>query len=82
MKETRTISTLAAAVPGFIVGILWLAMAATAIWASARGYANDRAGWGLGWGLVGAFLLGAALAALIGTWWHNFRVKRRTAHHH
>lgn len=82
MKETRTISRLAAAVPGFIVGILWLAMAATAIWAAARGYANDRSGWGLGWGLVGAFLLGAALAALIGTWWHNYRVKGRSAHHH
>lgn len=76
MKETRGISTLAGAVPGFIIGVLWLAMAATALWASARGYANDRSGWGLGWGLVGAFLAAAGLAALIGTWWHNFRVKR------
>lgn len=82
MKETSTISRLAGAVPGFVIGILWLAMAATAIWASARGYANDRSGWGLGWGLVGAFLTGAGLAALIGTWWHTFRVKRSTAHHH
>lgn len=76
MQENRSISTMAGAIPGFIVGVLWLAMAATAIWASARGYANDRSGWGLGWGLVGAFLLGAAFSALIGTWWHNFRVKR------
>ena len=82
MKENRSIPTLAAAVPGFIIGVLWIGMAAAALWASARGYANDRAGWGLGWGIVGAFLLAAGLAALIGTWWHNFRVKRSTAHHH
>lgn len=79
MQENRSISTMAGAIPGFIVGLLWLAMAATAIWAAARGYANARSGWALGWGLVGAFLLGAALAALIGTWWHNFRVTR--SHH-
>ncbi len=76
MKETRSISRFAATVPGFVVGLLWLAMAATAIWASARGYANDRSGWGLGWGLVGFFLLAAALSALVGTWWHNFRIRR------
>ena len=76
MRETRGLPKLIAAVPGFIIGVLWLAMAATALWSSARGYANDRSGWGLGWGLVGAFLTGAGLAALIGTWWHNFRVTR------
>ena len=82
MKENDSISRMAGAVPGFIIGVLWIGMAATAIWASARGYANDRSGWGLGWGLVGAFLTGAALAALIGTWWHNFRVKGQRTHHH
>ncbi len=76
MKETRSISRLTGAIPGFIIGVLWLAMAATAIWASARGYANNRADWGLGWGLVGFFLTAAGLSALVGTWWHNFRVKR------
>lgn len=76
MQETRDIPRTMAAVPGFIIGVLWLAMAAAAIWTSARGYANDRSGWALGWGLVGAFLTGAALSALIGTWWHNFRVRR------
>jgi hypothetical protein len=80
MQETRDIPRLAAIVPGFVIGVLWLAMAATALWSSARGYANDRSGWGLGWGLVGVLLLGAALAALVGTWWHNFRV-RRPRHH-
>lgn len=76
MKETRSISRLTGAIPGFIIGVLWLAMAATAIWASARGYANNRSDWGLGWGLVGLFLLAAGLSALVGTWWHNFRVRR------
>ena len=37
MRETRSISRLAGALPGFIIGVLWLAMAATAIWASPRG---------------------------------------------
>ena len=76
MKENRSISRTIAAVPGFIIGILWLAMAAAVIWTSARGYANDRSDWGLGWAIVGFFLTAAGLSALIGTWWHNFRVKR------
>ena len=77
MKETQDISRGAAMAPGLIVAVLWLAMAAITISSSVRGYANDRAGWGLGWGLVGFLLLGAALAALGGTLWHNFRVNRR-----
>lgn len=77
MKETRSIPRMAGLVSGLLIGVLWLAMAAAAIWTSARGYANGRADWGLGWGLVGFFLLAAALSALVGTWWHNFRVKRR-----
>lgn len=76
MKETRDFPRLAAIVPGLLVGVLWLAMAAAAISTSARGYAHDRSGWGLGWGIVGFFLLAAGLAALVGTWWHNFRVNR------
>ena len=75
MKETQNISKLAGAVPGFVIGVLWLGMAGTAIWTSMRGYANDRSDWGLGWALVGAFLLAAGLAALAGTWWHNYRVR-------
>lgn len=76
MKETDSIPRLAGAVPGFIIGVLWLGMAAFAIWTSMRGYANGRSDWALGWGLVGFFLLSAALSALVGTWWHNFRVRR------
>ncbi len=77
MQETRNISRGVATIPGFIIGVLWLAMAATTIWSSARGYANGRPDWGLGWAIVGFFLAAAGLSALVGTWWHNFRVARR-----
>lgn len=80
MRETRDISRLPAAVPGFVIGVLWLVMAVTVLWSSVRAYANDRSDWGLGWGLVGVLLLGAALSALVGTWWHNFRVRSHHRH--
>lgn len=76
MKENESIPWKLGAIPGFVVGILWLAMAANAIWGSVQGYTNERPDWGLGWGLVGFLLLAAALSALVGTWWHYFRVKR------
>ncbi len=59
---------------GFGVGILWVLMAVTSLWSSARGYANDRADWGLAWALVGVLLLAAGLSAMIATWWHLTRV--------
>ena len=52
------------------ISVLWTAMAATALWSAARGFANGRPDWGLGWGLVGVLLLAAGAAAGIGTWWH------------
>lgn len=76
MKETRSISRSAAIIPGFIIGVLWLAMGATAIWSSVRGYGNGRPDWGLGWGIVAFFLTAGGLSALVGTWWHNYRVVR------
>ena len=76
MKETKPTPKAVATLPGFLVGILWLAMAAATIASSLTGYANNRSGWGLGWGLVGFFLLAAGLSALVGTWWHNARVHR------
>ena len=59
---------------GFGIGILWIVMAATSLWSAFRGYANDRADWGLAWGLVGVLLLAAGIAAMVGTWWHLTRV--------
>jgi hypothetical protein len=80
MHETKPFPRALAVIPGLIIGVLWLAMAAAVLWTSARGYANHRSDWGLGWAIVGFFLLAAGIAALVGTWWHNFRVTRR--HHH
>lgn len=80
MKETKPTPKAIATIPGFVIGLLWLAMALATIWTSARGYANNRSGWGLGWGLVGFFMLAAALAALVGTWWHNFMVTGKDSH--
>jgi len=61
---------------GTVVGLLWLAMAFGSLWASVRGYANDRLGWGLAWGLVGILLLAGGIAAIVGTWYHLNRVAR------
>lgn len=76
MRETRSIPRALGTAAGFVIGVLLLALAANAIWGSVQGYQNGRGDWGLGWGLVGFFLLAAGLSAVIGTWWHNFRVKR------
>ncbi len=77
MRETKPFPRILAIVPGILVGVLWIAMAIAALVSSARGYANDRTDWGLGWGLVGVLLLAAGIAAIAGTWWHNYRVIRR-----
>lgn len=79
MRETSPFPRLLAVIPGFIVGALWIAMATAALISSARGYAHQRTDWGLGWGIVGVLLLAAGVAAIAGTWWHNYRVTR---HHH
>jgi uncharacterized membrane protein YfcA len=76
MKETKPLSKGIAWLPGLAIGLLWLAMAFATLSSSLRGYANDRSDWGLGWGLVGVFLLAAGVCALVGTWWHNSRVDR------
>jgi len=61
---------------GIVVGVLWLIMAGTSIWSAMRGAANHREDWALAWGLVGGLLLIAGLAAIIGSWWHETRVRR------
>ncbi len=66
---------------GIIVGLLWIAMAATCIVSGLRGYANDRGDWGLAWTMIGTLLLVAGLAAIAGTWWHQRRVLRRASPH-
>jgi hypothetical protein len=58
---------------GFGIGVLWILMAATSLWSSARGFANERTDWGLAWGLVGILLLAAGIIAMIATWLHLTR---------
>jgi hypothetical protein len=59
---------------GFGLGIVWVILASLCLLSAARGYANGRLDWGLGWGLVGVLLLAAGIAAMVGTWWHQTRV--------
>ena len=66
---------------GAIVGILWLIMAGTTIWSAVRGGMNGREDWALGWGLVGGLLLVAGIAAIVGSWWHETRVRTRRGNH-
>jgi hypothetical protein len=80
MRETRPFPKALGYLPGFVIGVLWIGMAAAVLWTAARGYAHGRSDWGLGWGIVGVLLLAAGIAALVGTWWHNFRVVRRSHH--
>ena len=59
---------------GFGIGGTWVLLALYSLFSAMKGAANDRPDFALAWGLVGTFLLGAGLAALVGTWWHNLRV--------
>lgn len=68
--RTRTIGLLA----GLGIGGIWVVLAALALWSAWQGARDGRSDWALGWGLVGGLLMAAGLAAIIGTWWHLFRV--------
>jgi hypothetical protein len=61
---------------GIVIGVLWLLMAGASIWSAARGASNGREDWALAWGLVGGLLLVAGVAAIVGSWWHETRVRR------
>jgi hypothetical protein len=66
---------------GFGVGVLWVLMGLWCLYNGIKGYSNDRTDYGLIWTVVGVLLFGCGSAALFGTWWHQFPLKRR-AHHH
>lgn len=66
---------------GFGIGVLWLAMAAWCLANGLKGYSNHRTDYGFLWVVVGVLLTGCGSAALVGTWWHQFPLKRRAAHH-
>ena len=61
---------------GIVIGVLWLLMAGASIWSAVEGGANGREDWALAWGLVGGLLAIAGLAAIVGSWWHETRVRR------
>ncbi len=77
MPVYREFSRTTALTWGAIIGVLWIAMSVTTLVSSVRAYTNDRTGWGLAWMLVGLLLGAAGVSALVGTWWHVFRVARR-----
>jgi len=68
-----------ALIVGFGIGVLWLDMAFWCLANGIKGYSNQRTDYGLIWTVVGVLLLGCGSAALVGTWWHQFPLKRR--HH-
>jgi len=58
---------------GFGIGFTWIVLAVLVLIAAMQGKSYDRPDYALAWGLVGVFLLGAGICAVIGTWWHNLR---------
>jgi hypothetical protein len=66
---------------GFGIGVLWIAMALWCLVYGIKGYANHRTDYGLAWTVVGVLLMGAGVSALIGTWWHQYVLKRRELGH-
>lgn len=60
---------------GAAVGILWIAMAVAALVSAFQGLQNGRLDWLVGWGLVGVLMLIGGLAAIGGTWVHQYRLK-------
>ena len=62
---------------GFGIGATLLLLALWCLYAGLKGYGNDRTDYGLIWTLVGVLLTGAGASALVGTWWHQFALKRR-----
>lgn len=76
MRQSERFMTMLAYAAGFGIGALWIAIAILTLRSAAEGFANDRLDWGVGWGLVGLLLLAAGSIAIVGTWWHQNRVKR------
>lgn len=66
---------------GFGIGVTWIALALWCVLAAVKGFNDSRSDYGAVWAIVGVLLLGAGLAALVGTWWHQFALPRRRDHH-
>ncbi len=76
MRDSDGLMTKLAYAAGFGIGAIWVALAILTLRSAAQGFMYDRTDWGVGWGLVGILLLAAGLSAIVGTWWHQNRVKR------
>ena len=79
--ESREPNKLALAA-GFGIGVLWILMALWCLKSGIDGFSDSREDYGLVWSIVGVLLLGAGGAAIVGTYWHQFVLKRRYAAHH
>ena len=66
---------------GFGISAMWILMAVWCLINGIGGYSLHRTDYGLIWTVVGVLLLGAGVAAGYGTWWHQFPLKQRRAHH-
>jgi len=75
-KADEMITKLAFAA-GLGIGVAWIALAIMALRSAAQGFIDNRSDWGVGWGLVGILLLVGGCVAIVGTWWHQTRVKGR-----
>ena len=67
---------------GFGIGVMWIVMALWCLKSAVDGFSDSREDYGLVWAIVGALLLGAGIAAVVATYWHQFVLKRRYAAHH
>lgn len=66
---------------GFGIGVTWIGLALWCFMAALKGFGDSRSDYGVVWSIVALLLLGAGLAALVGTWWHQFALPRRHNHH-
>ena len=67
---------------GFGIGALWILMALWCLKSGIAGFSDSREDYGLVWTVVGVLLLGAGVASIVGTYWHQFVLKRRYADKH
>lgn len=66
---------------GFGIGAVWILMALWCLKSGMTGFSDSREDYGLVWTVTGVLLLGAGSAAIFGTYWHQFVLKRRYAEH-
>lgn len=66
---------------GFGIGVMWILMALWCLKSGITGFSDGREDYGLVWTVTGVLLFGAGGAAIVGTYWHQFVLKRRSLGH-